>query len=81
MKLTLKVKTLRFPVPISPEEALHFHLREPEKHAVLMVVAADWLTNPEPDEEDWFLELTEDELGSEDFLEDFREARLQFWAR
>jgi hypothetical protein len=72
---------MRFPRAISPEEALHFYLREPQMHDLLMVVAADWLTNPESGEEDWFLELTEDELGSEDFLEDFREARLQFWAR
>jgi hypothetical protein len=72
---------LRFPMSITPAQALSFHQNHPELHDLLMVMAADWRTNPEPGEEDWFEELTADEFDTEDFLTDFSEARLQLWLR
>jgi hypothetical protein len=72
---------LRFPMSVTPAQALSFHQNHAELHDLLMVMAADWLTNPEPGEEDWFLELTPDEFDDEDFLIHFAEARLQLWLR
>ena len=72
---------LRFPMSVTPAQALSFHLDHAELHDLLMVMAADWLAYPEPGEEDWFLELTPDELDDEDFLGNFAEAQLQLWLR
>ena len=72
---------LRFPMSVTPAQALSFHQNHPELYDLLMVMAADWRTNPEPGEEDWFEELTADEFDTEDFLTDFSEARLQLWLR
>jgi hypothetical protein len=72
---------LRFPMTVTTEQALRFHRDHAQLHDLLMVMGADWLTNPEPGEEDWFLELTQDEFDDEDFMEQFAEARLQLWLR
>jgi len=72
---------LRFPMSVTPAQALSFHRDHAELHDLLMVMAADWLTNPEPGEEDWFLELTQDEFDDEDFLTNFSEARMELWLR
>lgn len=81
MKLIVEIKVQRFPKGISTEEALNFHRMEVRKHNILMVMAAHWRECPEQGEEDWFEELTADELDDEDFIEDFRTATLQLWMR
>ena len=72
---------LRFPMSVTPAQALSFHRDHAELHDLLMVMAADWHTNPEPGEEGWFEELTSDEFQDEDFLSDFADARMQLWLR
>ncbi len=72
---------LRFPMSVTPAQALSFHQNHPELYDLLMVMAADWRTNPESGEGDWFEELTSDEFDDEDFQIHFAEARLQLWLR
>lgn len=70
---------MRAPLRISASEAILFHYVLQPAHPQLMVMAAHWRTNVVHGEEDWFEELTADELESESFLADFAEAQLQLW--
>ena len=66
---------------VSAIEAWNFYRHETDKHEVLMVMAAYWRENPEPDEEDWFEELGSDEFDLEDFLDEFSDATFELWMR
>ena len=81
MKIIIRTAIARFPKRISPTEAINFYRYEPEKHQVLMVMAAHWRITPEPGEEDWFEELTADEFEDEDFLETFADADVKLFVR
>jgi hypothetical protein len=81
MKVSFSSGVVKFPIQLSPIEALNFYRHEPEKHDVLMVMAANWRQCPEPGEEDWFEELGPDEFEDEDFLDEFATATLQLWMK
>ena len=81
MNIKNRTIELRFPMSLTPAQALNFHLNHIDLHDLLMVMATDWRVNPEPGEEDWFEELTADEFEDEDFIADFSDARLQLWVR
>jgi hypothetical protein len=81
MKQVIQTRIERFPKRISIQEALHFYTYQSHLHDILMVMATGWLTNPEPREEFWFLELGPDEFEEEDFLEDFADADFEIWVR
>ena len=42
MRFSFSSGVVKFPIPLSPIEALNFYRYEPEKHGVLMVMAANW---------------------------------------
>lgn len=76
----LPTLVLEFPLRISAESALGVHLLQKQFGQMgILIMAANWQDNPEPGEEDWFVELTSDELDDEDFLEDFAEAPFELW--
>jgi hypothetical protein len=81
MKVSLRTNIWKFPILLSPIEALNFYRHELEKHGILMVVAAEWRENPETGEEHWFEELTPDEFEDEGFLDEFSTATIQLWMR
>ena len=81
MKLIVDLKTELYPRRIDINEALYFHRRLVERHKVIMVMARYWRIKPIQGEEDWYEELTADELDDEDFLNDFANAEFQLWMR
>jgi hypothetical protein len=73
---------IKLPVAINIQTALAvYHLQRRHRISAVHIMAADWQENPEHGEEDWFVELTSDELEAEDFLEDFAEARFELWSQ
>lgn|GEM_PF-4079866 len=70
-----------YPMLISAHEALRFHYVYSSQHPYLMVMAAHWRVDIQAGDEDWFEELTADELEDDYFLEDFADADFQLWVR
>ena len=72
---------LSFPLKISIYDALRFHNQQRGKPQNLLVMARYWRTNVMDAEEDWYEELTADELEDENFLQEFADAEFQLWLR
>jgi len=81
MILPIDLTTGEPEIAVTARQALNFWFHYEALHDDYMIMGADWQVDPEPGEEDWFLELTADELETGEFLEEFAEARLALWKR